>query len=83
MRIIVESNTNRFIGLSIVLAAGDLDRLIANLNALKVEPSQHFHLTADGRDGPLVNLEISLDSGGLPDAWISGLAIDPDDGAEN
>ena len=78
MRIIVESSTDRFIGLSLVFSPGDLDRLIADLNALKAEPDQHFHLSTDGNDGPFVDLEISLDSDGSTNAWKSGFAVEPD-----
>lgn len=78
MRITVESCTDRFIGLSLKFSPGDLDRLIADLNALKAEPSQHFHLSTDGSDGPLVDLEISVASGDSTNAWKSGFAIEPD-----
>jgi hypothetical protein len=78
MRIVVESSTDRFIGLSLVFSPGDLDRLIGDLNALKAEPGQHFHLSTDGNDGPFVDLEISVDSNRSNNAWNSGLAIEPD-----
>lgn len=78
MRIIIENCTESFIGLSLVFSSGDLDRLIADLNALKAEPDQHFHLSTDGNDGPFVDLEISVDSDGSTNAWNSGFAIEPD-----
>jgi len=78
MRIIVENCTDRFVGLSLVFSPGDLDRLIADLNALKADPHKHFHLSTDGSDGPFVDLEISVDSAGSPNAWKSGFDIEPD-----
>ena len=78
MRIIVENCTDSFVGLSLVFAPADLDRLIRDLSALKAKPDQHFHLSTDGSDGPFVDLEISVDSGGSTNAWNSGFAIEPD-----
>jgi hypothetical protein len=78
MRIIVENCTDSFVGLSLVFSPGDLDRLITDLSALKAEPDQHFHLSTDGSDGPFVDLEISVESGGSTNAWKSGFAIEPD-----
>lgn len=78
MRIVVENCTDRFIGLSLILSDGDLDRLIADLRALKAEPHQHFHLSTNGNDGPFVDLEISIDSDGSTNAWKSGFAIEPE-----
>lgn len=78
MRIFVESNTERFIGLSLVFSPGDLDRLIADLNTLKTEPDQHFHLSTNGNNGPFVDLELSVASDEPTNAWQSGLAIEPE-----
>ena len=35
-------------------------------------------VSTDGSDGPFVDLEISVDSGGSTNAWKSGFAIEPD-----
>ena len=78
MRIIVESCTDQFIGLSLVFSPEDVDRLIADLSALKAKPDQHFHLSTDGSDGPFVDLEVSVDSADSTNAWKSGFAIEPD-----
>jgi hypothetical protein len=78
MQIIVESNTDRFIGLSLVFSPSDLDRLIADLSALKANPDQHFHLSTNGSDGPFVDLEISVAPEVATNAWQSGLAIEPE-----
>jgi hypothetical protein len=78
MRIIVENCTDRFVGMSLVFSPDDLDRLIWDLSALKANPDQHFHLSTDGSDGPFVDLEISVESGGSTNALKSGFAIEPD-----
>jgi hypothetical protein len=73
-----KSNADRFIGLSLVLTPGDLDRFIGDLSALKAESCQPLHLSADGNDGPFIDMEISVDSGRSTNAWKSGFAIEPD-----
>ena len=78
MRIIVESNTERFIGLSLVFSPSDLDRLIADLNALQAEPDRHFHLSTNGNDGPFVDLDISVAPEVAANAWQTGFAVEPE-----
>ncbi|QDT75999.1 hypothetical protein [Lacipirellula limnantheis] len=77
MRVIVENSNDRFIGLSLVFSPEDVDRVIADLNALKAKPDQHFHLCTNGNDGPFVDIEISVNSAGSTNAWKSGFAIEP------
>ena len=78
MRIEVESSTDRWVGLALVFAPDDLDRVIANLVVMKSNPDQHFHVTTTGSEGPFVDLEICVDAAQSPNATLLGFAIAPD-----
>ena len=81
MRIIVENNSEKWIGLSLVLTPAEIDGLIRQLTELGAAPDQHFHISKNGDDGPFVDLEISVhvDKKQGSNAFHSGLAIQPDD----
>lgn len=77
MRIEIEANTGNHVGLALILSQSDVDRLIKQLEGLKKQPGQHFHLSTDGSENVYVDLAICEDTAHIPNAVGFGLAIDP------
>jgi len=63
----LEDWKNGWFGLSLGLAAEEIDALIAKLQLLRADPEQHFHISSDyAGPGGLGDIEVYVEPEGCP-----------------
>lgn len=63
MRTEIEDWKNGWFGIRLSIKPEEIDELIANLNMLKMDPDQHFHLSSTYKEvGGVGNIEIFVQS---------------------
>lgn len=67
-----------WIGFELALKAKDIDTLIYNLQLLKADPSQHFHISSDfaGETG-VADIEIYVDEESSENMTLLSLPVQP------
>jgi hypothetical protein len=79
MRATIEDFKTGWFGITLGVKKSELDLLINRLQALKGDPTQHFHLSADFTgSGGVGDIEIFVDSEDAPNYLaVSDVAISP------
>lgn len=72
---------NGWFGVSLGVAAEEIDRLIDSLRQIKTDPSQHFHISSDYKGiGGLGDIEVYVREEDEKDnLFLSSLALGPGD----
>lgn len=81
MRLDVLEHKSTFVGLSLALTPADIDVMLRQLNALKNDNSQHFHLSNNADTSSVfVDIEIGFEGPSEPSNGVGfGFAIAPTD----
>jgi hypothetical protein len=67
----LEDWKNGWFGVDLGISRNEIDALIANLNMLKGDPDQHFHLSSDYKGaGGLGDITVSMQEPGTPDNML-------------
>jgi len=67
MNATLEDWKNGWFGVRLSMSPAEIDRLIALLQYLKVDPDQHFHITSDyAGSGGLGDIEVSIQEPSQP-----------------
>lgn len=77
----IENWNNGWYGISLGLSPGEIDRLIELLRMLRVDPTQHFHISSDYKGtGGIGDIEMYVaGTAGTGHLRLSGLALAPED----
>ena len=79
MRLTVDETSPSWLEIGVELSPTDIANLIASLQSLLKDQSQHFHLTNGAADSsnPVVDIEFLVQGGDMSNAMNTGPAILP------